>query len=295
MSAITRRQAMFSSLAAPLAVSNRVADDAAAPSHIKLSIAAYSFRKYLEIKKPAGQEMTLFQFADLCSEWGLGSIEVTSYYIPETTPAWLQRFKRHLTSLGLDVSGTAVGNDFCLADDAKRAAEVAKVKTWIEISSYLGAKTIRVFAGYVPKGDTEEAARKRCIECLKEVVDFAPKHGVVVAVENHGGITAKPEQVLALVEGVKHEWFGVNLDTFNFRTPDPYGDLTKVAPHAVTVQMKTEVQVAGQKKQPADFGRLFGILRDAKYHGYVALEYEAEEEPKTAVPRHLGVLKKLVG
>ncbi len=294
MSVMTRREALISSLALPLAA-NIHADDGPSTSQLKLSIAAYSFRKYLEIKKTTGQAMTLFQFADLCGEWGLGAIEVTSYYVPESTPTWLQKFKRHLTGCGLDVSGTAVGNDFCLADDAKRVAEVAKVKSWIEISGYLGAKTIRVFAGNVPKGDTEDAARKRCIECLKDVADFAPKHGVVVAIENHGGITSTPGQLLALVDGVNHEWFGVNLDTCNFRTGDPYADIAKVAPRAVNVQMKTEVQLGGQKKQPADFARLFGILRESKYRGYLVLEYEGDEEPKTAVPAWVKAMKRMIG
>ena len=72
MSVMTRREALISSLALPLAGTVH-ADDTPPTSHIKLSIAAYSFRKYLEIKKPGGQAMTLFQFADLCAEWGLGA------------------------------------------------------------------------------------------------------------------------------------------------------------------------------------------------------------------------------
>jgi len=41
--------------------------------------------------------------------------------------------------------------------------------------------------------------------------------------------------------------------------------------------------------------RLIGILRSTSYRGYVALEYEAAEDPKTAVPRHIATLKKLMG
>jgi hypothetical protein len=49
------------------------------------------------------------------------------------------------------------------------------------------------------------------------------------------------------------------------------------------------------KKEDSDLSRLIGILRSAAYRGYVALEYEAEEEPKTAIPRHMETLKKLMG
>jgi hypothetical protein len=37
------------------------------------------------------------------------------------------------------------------------------------------------------------------------------------------------------------------------------------------------------------------ILKDANFHGYVALEYEAAEDPKTAVPRYVKGLRKLIG
>jgi sugar phosphate isomerase/epimerase len=92
------------------------------------------------------------------------------------------------------------------------------------------------------------------------------------------------DELLEIVKAVKSPWFGVNLDTFNFRTADPYADVAKIAPYAVTVQMKTEIGPAGKPKEPADYRRLFGILRGAGYRGYVALEYEAAEDPKTGVP-----------
>jgi hypothetical protein len=35
------------------------------------------------------------------------------------------------------------------------------------------------------------------------------------------------------------------------------------------------------------------MLRAVNYRGYVALEYEASEDPKVAVPRHLRALRQL--
>lgn len=263
------------------------------PAQFKLSLAAYSMRKYLDLKKPPADPWDYFRFADFAASLGLGAIETTSYYFPETTVNWLQKFKNHCTRLGLDISGTAIGNDFCVADTAKRSGEIKKAKEWLDISGYLGAKTMRVFAGTKPKNDSEETARKRCVEALQEVCDHAAKVGVYAALENHGGITATPDQLLAIVKAVDHGWFGVNLDTHNFKTADPYGDLAKVAPYAVVVQLKTEMQIAG-KKQEADFPRLFGILRDVGYRGYVALEYEAAEEPTIAVPKYVKKLKAMI-
>lgn len=264
------------------------------PAHFKLSVAAYGYRKYLDLKKPADPPMTLEQFVDVVAGMGVGAVELTSYYFRETTPPYLAKIKNHCTRLGLDVSGTAIGNDFCVADPAKRKAELDKARQWLDHSAYLGAKAMRVFAGHVPKGEREEAARARAVEALQELCEHAAQAGVFVAVENHGGITATPAQLLAIVTAVKSDWFGVNLDTFNFHGDDPYADVAQLAPFAVNVQMKTEIQAGKRPKQPADYERLLGILREARYRGYVALEYEAAEDPKSAIPREVKKVRRLM-
>ena len=48
------------------------------------------------------------------------------------------------------------------------------------------------------------------------------------------------------------------------------------------------------KREDTDLERVLKILRDAGYSGWVALEYEAAEEPKEAIPRWIDKLKKLV-
>ncbi|HMP61208.1 MAG TPA: sugar phosphate isomerase/epimerase family protein, partial [Gemmatales bacterium] len=198
------------------------------------------------------------------------------------------------TREGLDISGTAIGNNFCRRDPAQHREEIRKAKEWIARYALLGAKTLRVFAGPLERGDSEEEARRRCAEALLECCTTAGQHGILLALENHGGIVTTADQMLALVQMVEHEWFGVNLDTGNFRTADPYGDVARLAPHAVTVQVKTEIQVAGRPKETADLGRLMDILRQANYRGTVVLEYEAKEDPKTAIPTHAADLRELM-
>jgi sugar phosphate isomerase/epimerase len=264
-------------------------------SHLKLSIAAYSFNGALNLKRKPKPTMTLDDFIDFAAAEDLGAVELTAYYFPQTTPEYLAHLKGKCTQLGLDVSGTAVGNTFCVKDPDKLKEQIAYVKKWVEHSARLGAKTIRIFAGNVEKGDTEEQARERCVEAIQEACDFAGRYGIILALENHGGITRNIEQTLRLVKAVKHEWFGVNFDTGNFISSDPYADLVQLAPYAVVVQIKTEIQRTGMKKEDADLKKLTDILRAAGYRGYIALEYEAKENPQTGVPRALRALKKLMG
>ncbi|MDB5309799.1 MAG: nfo 1 [Gemmataceae bacterium] len=258
---------------------------------LKLSLAAYSFRQALDLKKPT---MTLFDFIDLAAELPLDAVELTSYYFADTSDEYLDRLKAHAAKKRLAISGVPVGNTFTLKDETKRAAEIRKVKDWTARAARLGAKTVRIFAGNLEKGETLDQAQRRVVDAIDECCAAAETAGVLLALENHGGITDTPAHLLDLVKPIKSPALGVNIDTGNFRTPDPYADIAKIAPYGVVSQVKTEVYPGG-KKEEADLGRVVKILKDANFHGYVALEYEAAEDPKVAVPRHVKDLRKLIG
>ena len=261
------------------------------PSHLKLSLAAYSFRDQLQPKNGLKPTMDLFDFVDYAADQGIDAVELTSYYFPPNVkPDYLHRLKQKAFALGLDISGTSVGNNFCLPAGPKRDESLQLVRTWIDNAAELDAPEIRIFAGVLPKGDKEDEAVARAIEGIKQSLPYAIEKGVTLAVENHGGITARPEQLLHIVRSVDSPNFGVNLDTFNFRNEDPYADLAQLAPYAVNVQVKTEIGPQGQPTTEVDYSRIIGILRDAKYSGYIALEYEAKEDPMVGVP---AALKKL--
>jgi sugar phosphate isomerase/epimerase len=299
----TRRQFLTSALAtgAALAVASGHAGAIEpfrrpGPPRLRLSLAAYSYNRYLDRRRGRKPSMTLEQFIDAAAGMPLDAVELTAYYFRETTPRYLAGLKGRCTRLGLDISGTAVGNNFCTSSALRLKEEIASVKRWVEHTSRLGGKTMRIFAGSVDKGDTEAAARKRCVAAIQECCDHAGQFGIYLALENHGGIVTTIDQMLTLVRAVKHDWFGVNLDTGNFHSQDPYADLTRLAPYAVVVQLKTEIRRARAKRpEEADLKRLVEMLRGVTYRGYVALEYEAAEDPRKAVPRHVGVLRKLLG
>jgi sugar phosphate isomerase/epimerase len=263
------------------------------PAYFKLSLAAYSFRQYLTGDSP---RMTLDDFVRFCADQNLDGCELTSYYFPKDFGnAYLIHLKHLTFRLGLDVSGTAIGNDFCHPDGAKRDEQLALTRKWIDAAALCGAPVIRIFAGNVQKGMTEEAAIQNCVRGIEESLKYAAEKGVILALENHGGITATPEQMLKIVRAIPaNPWFGVNFDSGNFRTADPYADLEQIAPYAVNAQVKVEMFPNG-KKAPADLERILEILKAARYRGYVVLEYEADQDPLEAVPGHLKTLRGLIG
>ena len=264
----------------------------AGPARMKLSLAAYSFRNALAGAK---KSMTLDDFVDLAATWDLDAVEPTSYYFPEpATPEYCRSLRRHAFLKGLSISGTAIRNTFTYSPGPQLEKEIDHVKRWIDLAAELHAPTIRIFAGDLPKGTPEADARRWCIDAISRCCEYAATRGIFLALENHGGIVGTVDQILAIVREVKSDWFGVNLDTGNFHTADPYADLARLAPYAVVVQIKTEMSVGKGPNQPADLPRLIKMLRDVNYQGFVALEYEAEAEPRQAIPPYLQQLRKLI-
>ncbi|GIW87348.1 MAG: xylose isomerase [Isosphaeraceae bacterium] len=265
------------------------------PGRLKLSLSAYSFRDYLKLDAP---RMDMFQFVDLAADYGCDAVEPTSYWFPpDVDDAYLRRLQQHAFLQGLDISGTAIRNDLCLADPAARAQQLETIRRWIDRASVLTAPVIRIFGGNVPRGDSEDAAAERVISAIEELLPHAVARGVTLALENHGGITDTPAQLLRIVRAVRapEGGFGVNLDTGNFHGDDPYADVAALAPYAVNVQVKTEIRRGQGPKEPADLERMIAILRDARYAGYVVLEYEADEDPMIGVPAALRILRPLMG
>jgi sugar phosphate isomerase/epimerase len=289
----TRRQFLAASTAAVAAAASASAIEPIPRNgqpKFKFSLAAYSYRELFKGDEP---QLTLKDFVDDCAKFGLEGTELTSYYFPKnTTPEYLRTLRRQCFRLGLDVSGTAVGNDFGHPPGEARTQQLANVKQWIEYAEILGAPVIRIFAGNQKKDQTEAQTHSLMVQGIEECCDFAGKHGVHLALENHGGPTATAEGLLKFVRDVNSPWFGVNLDSGNFHSDDPYAELARIAPYALNAQIKVVMSGPEKKKEPADFKRLAKILRDAHYRGYVVLEYEEAGDPREESAKYLDQLRE---
>ncbi len=144
----------------------------------------------------------------------------------------------------------------------------------------LDAPVIRIFAGKIQPGQTLAAATQLVIDGIEECCQHAAKYGVFLALENHGGITADVNDILKIVRGVESPWFGVNMDTGNFLSADPYANLAKLAPYTINAQVKVVIHPEGRPSEASDYNRLAEILKSAGYRGYVVLEYEETGDPR---------------
>jgi sugar phosphate isomerase/epimerase len=141
------------------------------------------------------------------------------------------------------------------------------------------------------EGYTDEDAFPWVIESLEQCLPTAERCGVVLGLENHWGLGRTAKGVMRIVNAIDSPWLQVTMDTGNF-LEDPYDQLEMLAPKTVFVQAKTYFGGGVWYAVDLDYDRIADILRKHRFRGYVSLEFEGQEDPKTAVPKSLALLRK---
>jgi L-ribulose-5-phosphate 3-epimerase len=224
-------------------------------------------------------------------ETGMDGIDVTTYWFPDTSDAFLVPLRGHAYRNAMELYSIAVRTEMCQQSPEARAAQVESIRKWVDVAEKLGAGHVRVFGGNIPKGATEEQAAGWTAETLKSASEYAGKKGIVLGMETHGGITDRAETTVKIIKMVDSPWAAINLDIGNFRV-DGYRQTELCIPYAVNVHMKTEIAGEDGKHHPADWDRLLGMFAKAGYKGRLALEYEAKAKAEETVPKLLRDLRR---
>jgi sugar phosphate isomerase/epimerase len=256
-------------------------------ARLRSAICAYSFRRELQSKKLHYEDLV-----DMAVENEIDGLDLTVYWFPPTgLDMFLTSLRRKAYVAAVEIPSIAIRTNLCRPEPRDQEIEVAWLSHWVGIADQLGATHIRIFGGTTPEGSSEDQAARWCVEILKRAAEYAGKKGVILGLENHGGITMHAERIIQIVEGVDSPWVGINLDTGNFDT-DPYKQMEMCLPYAVNSQFKTAIRIDG-RQEASDWERITKMFANAGYKGYMALEYEGEEDAMTAVPRHLKTLREL--
>ena len=255
---------------------------------LKTAICAYSFRVALR-----EGSLTYEDLVDMAVENDVDGIDATVYWFPRSNlDSFLYSLRRKAYLAAVELPSIAIRSNLCRSQERERDVETAWLGRWVDVAHKLGASHIRVFGGNVPDGSTEDEAAGWVAEILKRAGDYAARHGVVLGLENHGGITSRAERILQIVKTADHPNVGINLDTGNFRS-DPYDQIEMCLPYAVNSQFKVNIRDEDGNHAPSDWDRIVAMFASAGYRGYMALEYEDRPDPFTAVPQHLARLKTL--
>ena len=305
-SCVAGAAAAFSSQALAVASHAQAAQETAKPlskRRVRFGVSTYSFWQF------KNEDLRSIETCvDLAAEWGFDGLEVLEMQMTATDNAALQRVKQRAFVNGIDLMGFSTHQGWVSPDADIRKQNTEKTIRSIELAYQLGIPTMRVNTGRwgtsgnfdelmanrgiepVLPGYTDDNGFEWVIQGLTDCLPVAEKCGVTLGLENHWGLGRTPEGVMRIVKAINSPWLKTTLDTGNF-LEDPYDRLEQMADDAVLVQAKTYYGGGLWYSLDLDYKRIAELLQRYKYRGYVSLEFEGKEDPRTAIPKSLAMLQ----
>jgi sugar phosphate isomerase/epimerase len=244
---------------------------------LRPGLVAYTYRYQLESKK-----LTYEDVIRMVADFGLEGLDTTVYWFPDTSNQYLASLRRTAYKNGISLYSVAARIRLCQPTAELQIAEVETTKKWVDVAERLGATHVRVFGGAIPKGASEAQAIDWAVETFKRAAEYAGSKGIMLGVEDDGGLTTNAGPTIAIVKKTDSPWAGMNLDCGNF-PKDGYAQTEMAIPYAVSTHIKSLISAPDGTKEKADWERLFGMFAKGGYRGFVSLEYE-EKDAETAVP-----------
>ena len=277
---------------------------------MKLSVSMWSVVKTVE----AGQ-MSLAKFIEYAARQGIEGVELLDHFWTDEKTE-IPQVKKLMADADLKLAVYSIGNDFFQPDASARAHVLAQLKHGVDVANQLGVNLMRVFSGNHKEGYKLEDGMTWIIDGLSAGAAYAQQRGVTLALENHGLMAGRSDQVRAIIQKVSSPSLRVNLDTGNFLLvgQNPVDAARELGPLVALVHLK-DFRLAGAADTVhvyrgldgtgytgtvtgeglVDLPKIIDILRAAGYTGWLSLEYEGSADPlNIGVPRSLEAARKLM-
>jgi sugar phosphate isomerase/epimerase len=191
----------------------------------------------------------------------------------------VEALKAQLAELGL--AAISVGA-YC---DLLEPRAVEKLLRRIDLAERLGAPN--VISDATSRPDPTSDDWRRVVNSLRFAGDYAQDHGVMVALEVHGGLTRSGKHCRELLDAVDHPAVGVNYDTGNVyyynEDVDPADDVKLIADKVVQVHLKDTLggfhdwDFCALGEGQVNFPAVISTLRAAGFAGAYSLELEGRQ------------------
>lgn len=304
---LSRRSLLASSPLLASAALPPAAPAAAAPARrIRLAVSTYSYWHFKPVKFP------IEDVIDHAAELGFDGVEILHRQMKDESPAYVNGLKRRAFERGLSFPLLSIHQDFVFPARDERQKHVEHTRRCLELAARLGIPCVRLNSGRwktIPSFDdlmkvkgnepplagyTNQDAIGWCVESIGKLLPVCERLGVMLALENHWGLTTSVETLLEIHKAVSSPWLGINMDTGNY-PGDAYAGIEILAPHATIVQAKTYYGGGEWYTLDLDYKRILGILRKHNYGGWISLEMEGKEEARGAVAKSYAVLRDAIG
>jgi L-ribulose-5-phosphate 3-epimerase len=289
---MNRRSFLTTACAAVVAAATpaaRLRQTSPGKARFRTGLVAYSYRQALQSKT-----MTYEDLIRIAVETGTDGVDMTVYWLPSTADDYLLTLRRFAYKNRVEIYSIGTRVQLAQPTAELREKQLEELRKWLDVAQKVGATHVRVFGGAKPAGATLDQAVGFAAETLKRGAEYAGARGLILGVEDDGGITDYAKETIEIVKRADSPWAGMNLDIGNFRPPAVYDQIEMSIPYAVSTHVKTTVALDdGKTRAPFDLDRVFKMFAAHGFRGYMGLEYEAPEDPATAVPGHLRRLKEL--
>lgn len=182
---------------------------------MKKAICHYSFHR-----RWTAEKWTAERLAEEVKALGIECVDFhAGMMAPAATAA--ARIRAALSKSGLTLSSLSLGNDFNKENPAEFKAQVDGVKEWIRVAAELRAPVSRIFGGSIGEKERSDPAakakgRQRILDGLGAVVKEAEKNGLVLAIENHGGLPCTGEEQVDVIRAVNSPSLKATVDVGNY-------------------------------------------------------------------------------
>lgn len=195
--------------------------------------------------------------------------------ISKALPGNIETLKEKLKEYNISVRNMPIdfGNISQLDADARKA-DLDVIKLWIDIAALLDCKAARVNTGKQPDGTFDLSITA---DSYRELAAYAETKKVNLVLENHGGMSADPDNILKLFQMVNHPNFRICPDFGNFDPEIRYDALDKIfALNPVLVHAKTYDFSETGSHDHFDFAKCMNTAKKHGYDGWYSVEFEGE-------------------
>ena len=196
------------------------------------------------------------------------NVEFWSRHFESQSPAYLQGLKKRVAETKSILINVQIDEAYNLADSREEARQksVAFFKTWIDSAVALGSQSIRANTG---SGSVDS-----CIRSFRELEGYARQKGILLLVENHGGVSSDPEALIQVVKAVGSKNLEILPDYGNFSPQIRYKGLKAILPYAKhLISAKTHQFDENGRHTDFDFDRCMRMAQAAGFPGYYSAEY----------------------
>ena len=251
------------------------------------------------------RSMSLFDWIDMAADLPVEGLEFHHGFLETLDASYLERVRSALERRGLAMPMLCCSPDFTKPNAEERRQEVEREKRMIDVTAFLGGGYCRVLSGQRRPQVSREQGVRWVVECIRELLDHAAEKKVVLAMENHykdnywghPEFAQKRDVYLEILNQIDSPWFGAQYDPSNalLAGEDPIELLEMVQHRVVTVHASDRYLKPGHTLEELrsvedsvgyaailshgvvgkglnDYPRIFGILRQAGYQGWISIE-----------------------